>query len=444
MSFPFIVRGRHYLSGELSDLWLDSGEIQSIRAVGKELAALGGEEYWIAPGLVDLQVNGYRGHDFCSGELTPGDVAAAAQDLAEAGVTAFCPTVTTGAFETMAVALDAVARACEESAAARERIVGIHLEGPYISPEDGPRGAHPRAHVRVPDWAEFKRLQDAAGGRIRVITLAPELPGAIEFIAQAAKAGLVVALGHHAAPAEAIEAAVAAGAVLSTHLGNGAHSVLPRHPNYIWEQLANDALCASIIADGHHLGAAVVKSFYRVKGARRLILVSDAVAAAGMPAGEYQLMGQKIDVKADGSVHLAGTPYLAGSVLKLADAVPNMMRLAGASFGEAVEMASTNPARLLGLGDGRGDLAAGGRADLTVFSVREGQVQLAATVCRGELCYRATDGSGNGEISKGMNDSASAERGGRDGAQHDVNDLWIGDGGIFPGGLEPAKDRRVL
>ncbi len=304
------IRGRHYLNGELYDFCLAEGILQAIEPPHAGRQVSGGEGYWVAPGLLDLQVNGYAGYDFCSAEITPAEVAAVAHKLAEAGVTGFCPTVTTNAFPVMAAGLRAIAQACEQSAAARERILAVHLEGPYLAPEDGPRGAHPREHVRLPDWEEFTRLQAAAGGRIGLITLAPELPGALEFIAQARASGVRVALGHHAANREQLHAAVAAGAGLSTHLGNGAHAQLPRHPNYIWEQLANDALLASIIVDGHHLPPAVVKTIYRTKGPQRLILVSDAVWVAGLPPGRYRFMGLEVDLWPDQSVHLAGTPCL--------------------------------------------------------------------------------------------------------------------------------------
>lgn len=382
------VRGRHYLTGDLLDFCLAGGSIQAIRRPAERGETLGGDSHWVAPGLIDIQVNGYHGNDFCRGDVTADQVVAAARELADAGVTGFCPTVTTNSFASMESSLRSIARACETSSLARDRILGIHLEGPYLSPEDGPRGAHPREHVRLPDWDEFTRLQVAAGGRIRIMTLAPELPGALDFISRASQAGMIVALGHHAATREQIHAAVAAGAVLCTHLGNGAHSLLPRHPNYIWEQLAHDGLMASLIADGHHLPEAVLKSFYRIKGPARLILVSDTISAAGLPAGNYQLMGMTIQLTEDGSVRLSGTPYLAGSVLKLCDAVNHAIRVCGTPLTDAITMASTNPALLLGVEQERGLLTIGKRADLVLFRGLPGQLQLEATVAGGEVCYQ--------------------------------------------------------
>ena len=384
-----IIRGRHYLNGDVYDFDVRDGRIAAISSPSCRDGDLGGEDYWIAPGLIDIQINGYEGIDFCPEEATPEGVCRIAERVAGAGVTAFLPTITTGSWEAMISGLQAIARACEGNSLARERILGIHLEGPYISPEDGPRGAHPLAYVRNPDLQEFCALQDAAGGRIRLITIAPELPGALDLIAAAAQKGVVIAIGHHAATRSQIDAAVAAGAVMSTHLGNGSHSQLPRHPNYIWEQLANDALMASIIVDGHHLPASVVKSFYRVKGVSRLILVSDAISAAGLPPGRTRLMGLDVELGSDGAVRLCGTPYLAGSALRLCDAISNVVQFAGATFAEAITMASTNPAHLLGVADQRGHLRIGAPADISVFRAAPERYELVATVCGGSICYQA-------------------------------------------------------
>jgi len=380
------IRGHHYLTGRVCDIDIADGVIRAIAPIAEPAP---NTDLWLAPGLIDIQVNGYRGHDICSADVSVDDVVAVAEQLADAGVTAFCPTVITSSPAAIEASLHTIAQACKRSSIVRERVVCIHLEGPYISALDGPRGAHPREHVKDPDWQEFLRWQQAADGRIGMITLAPELPGVLEFINKAVQADVVIALGHHAATADQIHAAVHAGAVISTHLGNGSHSVLPRHHNYIWEQLAHDGLMASIIADGHHLPPAVVKSFYRVKGQSRLILVSDVVAAAGLPVGSYTFMGQPTEVRADGSVRLLGTPYLAGSALKLCDAVVNMMSFSGASFGDAVLMATANPARLLGVHRERGSLTIGARADLAVFRIAVDRMTLVCTIAGGEVCYQA-------------------------------------------------------
>lgn len=382
-----IWRGRHYLLNEVFDFQVEKGLIQSVDPPSARSDVRGGEDCWIAPGLIDLQVNGFNGYDFCSGNSSEDGVIAVTRDLTACGVTAFCPTVGTNANEAITSSLHAIARACETSSLARQRIVGIHLEGPYISSLLGPRGAHPPQYIRNPNWEEFLSFQEASGGRIKLITLAPELPGAFEFIAKAQAAGIVVAIGHHSASRDQINKAVMAGARLSTHLGNGAHKTMDRHNNYIWDQMANDALMASIIVDGHHLPPSVVKTIYRVKQPHRLILISDVIAAAGMPPGNYQLMGKDIQVMENGYVKLKGSPFQAGSTLKLCNAINNMICMAGSSFGEAICMASDNPARLLGVENEYGSLRVGSRADFSFFRMENGKYELIMTVAGGELCY---------------------------------------------------------
>ena len=383
-----ILRGKHYLLDGVYDFHCEDGMIREIRAPSGATPDLGGDEYCVLPGLIDLQVNGYAGIDFCSPEVQPADVERASLELANAGTTSYLPTVITNSVAAIEASLRAIAAACAAGGAAQARIRGIHLEGPYISPLDGPRGTHPREYVRSPDWDEFCRWQQAAGGRIRLVTLAPEIPGALEFIAHARAAGIVVALGHHAGTLAEINAAVAAGASLSTHLGNGAHAQLPRHPNYIWEQLANDALQASIIVDGHHLPPSVVKAFYRVKGPERLILVSDTVWLADMPPGRYSFAGQDVDLCDDRSVRLSGSAYLAGSIVKMIDSVNNVLAFTGAPLADAVRMAAINPAQLIGATD-RGRLATAARADLLLVRGRPDTTgfALSATLVAGKVAF---------------------------------------------------------
>ncbi|HZQ08924.1 MAG TPA: N-acetylglucosamine-6-phosphate deacetylase [Anaerolineae bacterium] len=388
-----VIRGRHYLLGEVCDFNCENGVIREIRPPDGARAVLGSPDHWVLPGLIDIQVNGYKGIDFCSESLTPEQVEEASLALAEAGVVAFCPTIITNSAEAIEASLCAIAEAWARGGAARDRILGIHLEGPYISPLDGPRGTHPLAHVRHPDWNEFRRWQDVSGGRIRIVTLAPELPGAIEFIARARRSGTLVAIGHHAATREQINAAVAAGAVMSTHLGNGAHSELPRHPNYIWEQLANDGLMAGIIVDGHHLPPSVVKTFFRTKGVDRLILVSDVVWLAGLTPGKYRFAEQDVELREDNSVRLVSTPFLAGSALKLIDAVSNIQVYADASLADAVRMSATNPVQLLNATE-RGRLLLNERADLLLVRPRANDrgLTLDATMIGGQIAYQNGQG----------------------------------------------------
>ncbi|MCL4540949.1 MAG: amidohydrolase family protein, partial [Chloroflexi bacterium] len=354
-----------------------------------ETPALGGPNLWLAPGLVDIQVNGYAGYDVNSPEVTPDDIAALVRVLWRVGVTHFCPTVTTGSFERMSGSCTAIATACDADPTVAHAVLGIHVEGPYIAPEDGPRGAHPRAQIRPPSYSEFRRLQDAADGRIALLTLAPEQPGALDLIERLTAESIVVALGHHAANAEQISAAVHAGARLCTHLGNGAHAVLPRHPNYLWDQLAEDALWASIIVDGHHLPPSVVRCFVRSKGLERLILVSDTVAPGGLPPGRYIQMDREVELSPDGRLSMVGTPYLAGAARPLVDGVANLRRFAEVSLADAVEAASHRPASLFGASNRVGDLLVGAPAELVLLSESSNSLAVAATMTRGHIVYSA-------------------------------------------------------
>lgn len=235
-------------------------------------------EQLILPGLFDLQINGFAGVDFNGPDLTCEDLEKAVIALAKTGITGFMPTIITNSPKAIKDRLAFLRRFQEESKWG-SFICGFHLEGPFISPQDGPRGAHPKEHVRKPDWALFQEFQEAAGSGIRIVTVSPEWEGAADFIAKCAASGVKVAIGHTAANTHEIQAAAEAGASLSTHLGNGAHPVLPRHPNYIWDQLAEDRLWLTLIADGFHLPPAVIKVFLEVKK-EKAILVSDAVSFA--------------------------------------------------------------------------------------------------------------------------------------------------------------------
>jgi N-acetylglucosamine-6-phosphate deacetylase len=295
------------------------------------------------PGLFDLQVNGFAGVDFNDPGLTSDRVEEALARMLATGVTRCLPTLITSSFDRFAASARTI---CRTSSAA---VAGIHMEGPYVSPEDGPRGAHPREHVIAANLDDFRRRQDVAGGHIVLVTLAPEVSGAMSLIQHLVASGVRVAIGHTAATPQQIADAIAAGASLATHLGNGCAQMLPRHPNVIWELLAADEVFASVIVDGHHLPPATVKAMVRAKGERRTMLVTDAVAAAGCPPGSYPLGGVMSELSADGRVSLPGTPYLAGSALTLDRAIANTVRFTGLLIDDVIPMASTIPASYLGL-----------------------------------------------------------------------------------------------
>jgi N-acetylglucosamine-6-phosphate deacetylase len=366
--------------------WTDS---TITRVALLEDAARARERVCIAPGLVDIQVNGYAGVDVNAPDVRAEDLLRMAVSIWGTGVTTFLPTVCTGSSARMERSIRVVREAFRQDRRFAASVGGIHVEGPYISPDEGPRGAHPREHVRRPDWEEFSRWQDAADGTIRIVTLSPEWDGAARFIERASSSGVVPAIGHTQATTGQLADAVAAGARLSTHLGNGAHAVLPRHPNYIWDQLADDRLWASLIADGHHLPPATLKCFLRAKTPERVILTSDAVALAGLPPGRYgSFGGRPVDVTPEGRVQLAGTPYLAGAGLPLIRGVENVVRHAGATLEQALRLATSNPSDFLSL-HRRADLAPGAQADLVRlrWDPTDAHISVLETIVAGETVH---------------------------------------------------------
>ncbi len=346
-----VIQGLRYDTGQPARVTIEDGLVRLVTGrVSEPIAS--GRLPCLGPGLVDLQVNGFGGQEFASKNLTVEKVSFVAEKLAEFGVTRFFPTLTTQPPEVFEHALSVLARARECDRWLSQAIPGFHLEGPFISPEDGARGAHPRAFCRLPDWDLFCRWQDVAQGNIRIITLAPELPGCVEFIEKATVAGVIVGIGHTAASANEICAAVQAGARLSTHLGNGCQAVLHRHHNPIWPQLAEDRLWASFIADGHHLPPPVLKSMIRAKGLQRSILISDLSGQAGQPPGIYRSPFCDVEVLEDGRLVVPGQrEYLAGASAPLLTGVAVARAYAGLEWHEAFAMASKHPAQLLGLSE---------------------------------------------------------------------------------------------
>jgi N-acetylglucosamine-6-phosphate deacetylase len=354
------ITARNYLDGRQVELVVRGTTIRSIGGV-EESDDPNSDDDWIAPAFWDIQVNGRWGHSFSDPGLTVEQVVEIVRAQAELGTARLCPTLITAPVPHLVHGLRTIAEACEQFPEVAARVVGIHLEGPFISERDGYRGAHPADAVRDPEWGLFRRLQDTSGGRIVLITLAPERPGSIEFIREASGNGVVVALGHTAADGPTIRAAVDAGARLSTHLGNGIASMLPRHPNPIWEQAASDKLAASFIADGHHLDPATLRVLTRAKGPACTILVSDASPLAGLPPGTYGDWA----VDPSGKIVVAGTSYLAGSNQGLERGVRNLLLATGWAMTDVLAAATTNPARLLGRPEPR--LEPGEPANFIIF-----------------------------------------------------------------------------
>ena len=356
--------GVHFASGEPIEV-----SFQDLIEGVDPLLAPSADSAYVAPGWIDLQVNGFAGVDYNSPAATEEQIGHSIREMFRTGVTRFFPTVITGATEHMTAALRNLA-AVKEKIPEGAAMEAFHLEGPYISSEDGPRGAHPAEWVRPPDLDEFRRFQDTARDHIRLVTLSPEWPGAPRFIEAIVQQGVVASIGHTKASAEEIAAAVSAGATLSTHLGNAAHPTLPRR-NYIWEQLSDDRLAASFIVDGFHLSKSFLNVALRAKGLERSILITDAVMPAACSSGRYRLGAVDVELHPDGSVRLMGGSRLAGSALQMNHAIENVIRQAGLNLRDAISLATRNPARVGRISSRQRGLLPGERADLVRFRFDE-------------------------------------------------------------------------
>ncbi len=373
-----VITGRNPATGEALKITIEDGRIQAIAAGPAD------EELWLAPGFIDLQVNGYRGCDLNSDTVDPDAVIFLTHKLIATGVTTFLPTVITGSEERITKALRAIAKARRASPLVTHAIPFVHVEGPHISAEDGYRGAHQREHVRPPSVAEFERWQAASGNLVGMVTVSPHWDDAPHYISALAASGTVVSIGHTHATSAQIHSATDAGALLSTHLGNGVADPLPRHPNLVWAQLAEDRLTATFIADGHHLPPDTLKAMLRAKSVERSILVSDTVALAGLPAGVYDTpIGGHVEISSDGRLTMMGTHFLAGAAHPLKDGIANVANLGAFSLGDAVRMATENPGRLTG---SRGTLRPGAPADLVRFAwdASQPELQIQTVLVQGE------------------------------------------------------------
>lgn len=329
---------------------------------------------YCAPGFVDIQINGFAGLDFSSPELEPEQLLSLMPSLWATGVTSICPTLITNSRERLLRNFRVFEAARRMDSRFARMTPCYHLEGPYLA--HGPRGAHNAGHLRAPDWDEFSALQEAAGGNIGILTLAPELPGALDMIRRAARAGVVVAIGHTEATPGEIHAAAAAGAALNTHLGNGCPQMLDRHRAPFWAQLADDRLGASLICDGFHLTPEMVTIIVRLKGIERLILITDAMHVAGLAPGRYSTVGTEIELLPTGQVVTADRRSMAGSALSLARAIRVFMRSAGVPLEDAIRAAAANPAALLGRPQICAAIDAGAPANLVCFRLEPHELRI--------------------------------------------------------------------
>lgn len=376
-----VLEGRLVAGGEAVRVTIEDDRIAKLEQLH---TAKTDQLPWIGAGLIDLQINGYAGIDFNTPPVPESSIHEATRKLWQEGVTSYYPTVITNSDEAIESSLRAIAAACRSDEMTAASVKGIHLEGPFLSPEDGAKGAHDAKYIKAPSWELYQRWQNAAEGRLSILTLSPEWEEAPAFISRCAEAGVTISIGHTSATPEQIREAVAAGARMSTHLGNGAHLMLPRHPNYIWEQLAAEGLTSGVIADGFHLPESVLKVFMRAKG-EQLFIVSDAVYLSGLKPGKYTThIGGKVVLTEEGKLHLASNPkILAGSAQMLFAGIEHLMRTGLCSLEQAWELASGRPARFMGL-DGLGTTKAGAIADLVLFHVTQGTIQLDAVHKQGQ------------------------------------------------------------
>ena len=380
------IEGLHYKNGKPIRVTIKDGLIETISSI-KSLNPKYKNDI-IAPGLFDNQVNGFAGVSFALGnhELTSEGIEKATTELWKKGITSYLPTLTTHSKEVLINNFKILDLAINDEKLAGA-IVGFHLEGPYINAGDGSRGAHPKQYVRLPDWTEFMELYEASGKNIKEITLAPELPGAIEFIKKATALGVTVAIGHHNANKTQVDEAVKSGAKISTHLGNGCANMIHRHNNPLWPQLANDDLMISIICDGFHLLPEEISTFYKTKGVNKTIITSDVTSYAALPPGVYKTQtGEEIELTEDGKLHYPAQQVLYGSAAPLTNGIGNIIKYTHCSLADAIQMASTNVARLYKLND-RGELKKGMRADIILFSMDNSKVNIHKTYVKGRLVY---------------------------------------------------------
>jgi N-acetylglucosamine-6-phosphate deacetylase len=384
------LEGLLYTDQSPVSIEIANGKIINVKKIKK--LSDDSKDVFIAPGLFDSQVNGYAGVSFSFGEggLTAEGVKKATRALWEAGVTTYLATLTTNSYDTLLKNFELLAR-IKEDPDLHGSIAGFHLEGPYISPEDGFRGAHPLRYVRKPDWNEFMELYEASGENILEVTIAPEIEGAMDFISRCREKGIVVGLGHHNASAEIVEEAVSRGAVIATHLGNGCANMINRHLNPLWPQLSDDRMMISIICDGFHLRPEEIRVFYKVKGPEKTIIISDVTSYAGLAPGEYiTSTGDTVELTPEGMLFFPAQKVLYGSASPITRGVGHIMEVTGCSLRQAIRMASTNPATLYGLKD-RGKIKPGMRADLILFTLNNYQIRIIKTIVEGEVVYQSNN-----------------------------------------------------
>lgn len=299
-------------------------------------------------GFIDIQFNGWMGTDFTAAGLTLDDVRRITREQVERGTIAYCPTVITGDPEVYRANLGVLAKAFEDPEIG-PHLLGIHLEGPFISPQPGARGAHAEKFVRSPSCDDFDRFQEWAGGHICILTVAPEVEGMEKLIRHATAQGVCVSMGHHLADDETMQRAVDAGARSCTHVGNGIPNMIDRHRNPLWWQLACDEVSGLFITDGQHLPAMMIKAMLRAKTPARFIVVSDASPLAGLPPGRHKTFGLDVTISEAGRIYSTETQSLVGSHSTLIECMNHLASLNLLDEEGLWTVGHDNPLRLLGL-----------------------------------------------------------------------------------------------
>lgn len=317
----------------------------------------------LAPGYIDIHIHGSIGHDTM--EATPDALSAIERFLFAHGTTSYFPTTITAPVDSTLRALDGLADSIEshETSEMRARPLGIHLEGPFISREK--RGVHPEEDLQDASLELFERFWQAARGNIKIITIAPEIPGAGKLIREAVRRGVCVSLGHSNASLSEATDAIAAGASHTTHIFNGMHPIEHRDPGIVGAVLTDDRVSAEIIADGIHVDPAIVRLFLAAKGVEGAVLITDGSSATGMPNGKYNLGGITVEMLGNACLHEG---RLAGSVLTLDSAVRNVMRYANWPLEKAVRLVTLNPAKVTAISGKKGEIRVDADADFVVLS----------------------------------------------------------------------------
>lgn len=363
--------GIDIIDGKYKRITVSEGFITDIRV----LSEVEDNTRYLSPTFTDMQVNGYMGVDYSGDDLNEDGILFLIKELSRSGTFRHVPTIITNSEERILKNLSVISNACNHNPIIRNAIIGIHIEGPFISSKDGPRGAHDPLYVRELDIEEVKRWQRAGQGLVKIITIAPEKNGAVPFIRKVTDMGINVAIGHAEPSEKEVLDAVDAGARLSTHLGNGSSAMLPRLKNHIWVQTAEDRLTAGIISDGFHLPRSVVKTIYRTKGIDNIILVSDVALLGGMKPGLAKWGNIDVEICQDGHLSLAGTSLLAGAGHLLDWDIAKFMSFTGTGIKEAIKTVTVNPNRVLGAYINSG-YKVGDRADILSFDIGDERLEI--------------------------------------------------------------------